>query len=176
MIRIRWPVGKYALPMTKKGCPQDRGWHEGGRLQETHKKWGEFVFGKPSARSTMSGEFKSESIKTYYCVKDSNRMDTAPWPKGNYCIAQKGGECPLGFVSGHVTWNDRNWKRHGKTWGTLPDGIYRGSKNNKGTTIYYCCHSDGHYGTPMLLPTNKPFYISLSVWSKVSTGFWNESY
>ena len=38
--------------------------------------------------------------------------------------------------------------------GTVPDGVY-----DRNTKIYYCCRDDGHFTTPIVLPTEVPFYL-----------------
>lgn len=78
------------------------------------------------------------------------------WPKGQYCIYQKGSSCPAGMISGSLLWDDENGVNGSKNFrnGTLPKGVY-----NHDTKIFFCCQISGSYNVPIELPTDKPFYL-----------------
>ncbi|CAG2214856.1 unnamed protein product [Mytilus edulis] len=144
---VSWPRGRYSLPKSKSGCPV--GWAEGCIYQDNedihnvndvrynHHFYG--IFGK--------------NTKLCYCTK-TKYGGLASWPRGNYCIARKGGSCPSGFRTGSIYWDDEDHNNANSKNGILPDGTY-----NRNTRIYYCCRSDGPSYKSIVLPTSKPFYL-----------------
>ena len=148
-----WPGGSYALPMTTSGCPN--GWSAGWRYHDDENH-----HNSNAERNGIRKRMKIEvgrNLKVFYCVKKSNPLSLSssglPWPSGSYCIAKKE-DCPENFQEGVIRWDDEDHKNHNKVWGTLPDGKY-----GRNTDIEFCCRNDGQYTQPMVLPTDKPFYL-----------------
>ncbi|XP_078571562.1 uncharacterized protein LOC144859147 [Branchiostoma floridae x Branchiostoma japonicum] len=86
-------------------------------------------------------------------MKTKNEEGDGDWPSGNYCIFKKG-NCPGGFQSGWLFWDDEDDDNKNSVGGELPDGNY-----DRDTMIRYCCRSDGNVDTPIVLPNRKPFYL-----------------
>lgn len=61
------------------------------------------------------------------------------------------------MTEGFIEWHDEQTNNHNKLKGylNLPDGLYFGPS----TRILYCCHTKGKWFQPILLPTEKPFYL-----------------
>ena len=77
------------------------------------------------------------------------------WPRGSYCIAKKGLDCPDHFSEGFIKWDDKDFKNKNRHKGVLPEGEY-----DKNTLMYFCCRSDnGSPRNPMLMPANVPFVL-----------------
>ena len=59
--------------------------------------------------------------------------------------------------TGFVRWDDSdgvNKKNSNDKNGTLPDGVY-----NVNTKIEFCCRTDGNKNDPIVLPSEKPFFL-----------------
>lgn len=75
---------------------------------------------------------------------------------GTYCIYQKTNNCPFGFKSGSITWDDEKDNNKNKENGTLPKvDLHIHSQ----TKIYFCCRNDGYKTIPINLPAGSPFYL-----------------
>ncbi|KAL9950254.1 hypothetical protein ACROYT_G042729 [Oculina patagonica] len=135
--------------MLKKEFTQ---WQEGWRSQDTN---GYYSNNKKSAEFHLDGRVDSSEVKRSFCIKssttgDHNRTD---WPPGQYCIYQFV-QCPTGFTSGYVYWDDDDYLNANDASGTLPNGEYGGD-----TKIYFCCKTDGDKTDPIILPSNSPFFL-----------------
>lgn len=153
-----WPSGQYGLPMPKSKCPGANGfsWMRGNIYQDLEDG---------GNRTTISPQshlhaFVSNDVMQFFCMKTDTTTDNnrKPWPKGQYCIYQKGLSCPTGLLSGSVLWDDENGpvgRKNGNSQsGTIPEGVY-----NMDTKIFFCCSTSGDYTNPIELPTGKPFYL-----------------
>jgi len=150
-----WPDGTYSLPKPRNGCPahgqQFHQWYEGWRYQDTEDFRNRNRF---SRGHHLEGSF-GRNIKTWWCSKNVTSGDYGVWwPKGSYCIGRKNGTCPHGFSEGYIKWDDEDIRNRNSRGGILPDGIY-----NRNTIIYYCCRNDAHPTNPIILPTDRPFYL-----------------
>ena len=57
--------------------------------------------------------------------------------------------------TGSVFWDDSDGvKNSNDKNGTLPDGAY-----NMNTKIQFCCRTDGNKNDPIVLPSEKPFFL-----------------
>ena len=63
-------------------------------------------------------------------------------------------QCPAGFTSGYVYWDDDDYLNNNGDGGTLPNGEY-----DHNTKIYFCCKTDGDKDDPILLPSKSPFFL-----------------
>ena len=64
------------------------------------------------------------------------------------------GQCPTGFTSGYVYWDDDDNLNKNGDGGRLPKGEY-----DDNTKIYFCCKTNGDKDDPILLPSKSPFYL-----------------
>ncbi|XP_053374836.1 uncharacterized protein LOC128547130 [Mercenaria mercenaria] len=154
-VPISWPVGTYGFMQGTHGCPGGKTiWSSGWRKYDTEDLRSKNSF-SANIGSYLKGEFHSSDIKTYFCMKSSERTSQYDmiWQSGAYCIL-KHGSCPQGFSTGYVFWDDEDLNNGNAKGGTLPDGTY-----DKNTRIYYCCRNDGSPQTPLLLPTQRPFVL-----------------
>ena len=95
------------------------------------------------------------NYKTYYCTKTSSgSTSSSAWPRGSYCIARYGGNCPSGFSSGYKRWDDEDSSNRNSQQDPIPDGSY-----GSNTLIQYCCRRDGSVSVGMVLPTAQPFVL-----------------
>lgn len=139
---------------TPRGCPGGGTyWLKGWRKQDTEDS-------SPSNRYSaninhyLKGAF-DKNVVTEFCIKDawsSSKYDRH-WPKGTYCIL-KHKNCPAGFNSGFIYWDDEDHNNENSHGGTLPDGEF-----GRNTKIYYCCRSDAYTNTQIVLPTAVPFVL-----------------
>lgn len=103
---LNWPDGKYGLPMADKGCPEADGfnWVEGSRLQETES--GSHASDPVHLAGIKSTE--SDTVLQKFCIKKYPSADsdgTNEFMPGSYCVYKKG-DCPAGFRSGEIYWDD----------------------------------------------------------------------
>ena len=100
--------------------------------------------------------------RTVFCIKDNItaavERNRPRWPAGEYCIYQKGSDCPDGLQSGWMFWDDEdgaggtNKNAHA---GILPKGVF-----NNNTKIFFCCKNTVNgYKEPIDLPFASPFYL-----------------
>ena len=91
-----------------------------------------------------------------FCLKESNNRNNLDykWPKGKYCILRYRGNCPSGFQSGFIYWDDENHRNRNSHTEPMPYGNYYHN-----TRIYFCCRNDGSTTTPIILPANRPFIL-----------------
>ena len=144
--------------MSKSNCPGANGfsWLRGNIYQDLEDG------GNRTTTSPQSHlqAFVSNDVMQFFCMKTDMTSDTnrKPWPKGQYCIYQKGSSCPAGLLSGSVLWDDENGpvdeKNRNSHSGAIPEGVY-----NMDTKIFFCCSTSGNYTNPIELPTGKPFYL-----------------
>ncbi|XP_030844468.1 uncharacterized protein LOC105438006 [Strongylocentrotus purpuratus] len=99
-----------------------------------------------------------------FCMKTQSSSAEDTWPAGSYCIYKKG-DCPSGFVSGSIRWDDENSRNGNRAGGTLPDGTY-----DHNTVIFFCCRSDGVTSQAISLPRGDFFYVALTL-RQLSAGF-----
>ncbi|XP_078338770.1 uncharacterized protein LOC111101591 isoform X2 [Crassostrea virginica] len=150
---VTWPSGTYGLYMPVSGCPTDPARFQTGYVtQDTEDRSNSNQW---TAGIHMQGPMSHGAITTRFCVRqtpETNDYNRA-WPRGNYCIAKKG-NCPSGFASGYLHWDDEDVGNDNHHGGVLPDGTF-----SSNTDIHYCCRQDGHPNTEILLPIDKPFYL-----------------
>ena len=96
------------------------------------------------------------SISTHFRVKTEQiTEEQLNWPRGSYCIGQKGMTCPDGFHEGSIKWDDKDVNNKNRHEGVLPDGEY-----DSNTVMNFCCRSDnGSPTNPIQLPTAEPFVL-----------------
>ena len=150
-VKIQWPDSQFSLPEPASGCPQ--GWSTGWRYQDTEDKRNKNSFSPTNINSYMKVKV-DKNIKSYFCTKTKQTHRGFVWPKGTYCIARYGGECPNDFTPGFRRWDDEDKRNGNRKLGTLPDGKY-----DRNTEIRFCCRSDGHASNPAHLPTQHPFIL-----------------
>merc|ERR1711976_184078 len=146
-----FPKGTYALPKANNICPK-YGFKTWFYYQDTEdyyngNRW-------PSDMG-MSGIFKSDVFRLNVCTHpNANKGQSYDWPAGNYCI-MKMGECPTGFDSGSITWDDENdFNANGRKNAGAPDGVFADD-----TTVEYCCREDGSAARGIKLPISRAFYL-----------------
>ncbi|XP_022794884.1 uncharacterized protein LOC111333551 [Stylophora pistillata] len=158
---VKWPSGKYGLPMAKSGCPKSDGfsWKTGYIYQDLEDDKS-LTANSPSFHLNAS-VLSLGDVSQSFCFK-TNRTDSVDnsrfsWPYGQYCIYKKGSSCPGSLKEGRVLWDDENGQNginlNFKT-GTVPAGTY-----NADTEIKFCCQDVGSYSEPIELPIDKPFYL-----------------
>eukprot|EP00057_Strongylocentrotus_purpuratus_P009111 XP_011663585.1 PREDICTED: uncharacterized protein LOC105438006 [Strongylocentrotus purpuratus] len=135
------PVGTYGLPKPNSGCPT--GWSEGYRYHDTEEGYPGNAWSDPL---DLDGTWDQASMEYKFCMKTQSSSAEDTWPAGSYCIYKKG-DCPSGFVSGSITWDDENSRNGNRAGGTLPDGTY-----DHKTVIFFCCRSDGVTSQAISLP------------------------
>ncbi|XP_055351338.1 uncharacterized protein LOC129597712 [Paramacrobiotus metropolitanus] len=151
-MKLTWPRGNYALFMANTGCPEGY-WADGSRYHDTVDR---FPNNQWSAQfdTLTSSSFWSNNLNLQFCTKlidfDENSLD---WPQGAYCFFKKG-ECPAGFDLGSYYVDDEFFFNRNSYSGTLPDGEYY-----RKTKYFFCCRDDGALNKPMILPTQKPFFL-----------------
>lgn len=157
---VLWPLGQYGLPMPKSNCPTANGfvWKRGNIYQDLEDSSNQTRISPQSHLQAIIQN--STNVIRYFCMKIDNSTShdakRKKWPKGQYCIYQKGSSCPAGMISGSLLWDDENGVNGSKNFrnGTLPKGVY-----NHDTKIFFCCQISGSYNVSIELPTDKPFYL-----------------
>ena len=151
-VTVQWPDGTYSLPKPARECPGS-GWSTGSRHQDNEDS--------NNANSYTPSNFKNymkidlgRNIKTYYCTKTFGGNSGFVWPKGNYCIARRGGNCPSGFKTGSIYWDDEDDGNANSFEAPLPDGTY-----NTNTLVEFCCRNDESAVKEIILPPTKPFIL-----------------
>lgn len=144
--------------MPKSGCPGGNGFHwQTGYIYQDLEDFGSDTTVSPN--SQLKGRVSAGDVKQYFCIKDNStetvERNRPRWPAGEYCIYQKGHDCPDGLLSGWVYWDDEDGRNKNAHRGVLPEGVF-----NQNTKIYFCCRStkDG-YKEPIELPFASPFYL-----------------
>ncbi|KAK3597977.1 hypothetical protein CHS0354_042329 [Potamilus streckersoni] len=155
-IPVTWPAGSYGLLKPKTGCPLEQNfhWYEGWRHQDSEDMT---IYGnKFSDPLNMYGQHDSGSVTQWFCIKGQRTVSDfdIDWPQGDYCI-MKYGTCPVGFSEGYIKWDDDDPFNDDAKEGVLPDGMY----DNGNTLIEYCCRNDGLPTEPIVLPSDRPFYL-----------------
>ena len=90
---------------------------------------------------------------TEYCTFTTS-SGCGVWPRGSYCILKYGNRCPFGFQEGNIYWDDEDSNNANFRAGAVPAGNY-----GRDTRIFYCCRSDGDINVPIVLPTERPFFL-----------------
>ncbi len=135
---------------SSSGCPS--GWSPGSIYQDNEDNGNANSY-SPSYITSYLTFGTGPNFRTYYCTKTfSNGVGS--WPKGRYCIARFGGNCPSGFHSGFRYWDDEDNNNGNARQGTYPDGIY-----GRDTRTYYCCRNDGNVHSEIALPSTMPFVL-----------------
>merc|ERR1711962_207007 len=151
-----WPEGMYGLPRTTsesyEGCPGG-GWYTGSRRQDGEGD-GISDFSSPNH---LFGYHGTADVEQGFCLKGN--PEGAEWPHGNYCVYKYDGEdCPSGFTTGSITWDDEDYDNVDENHGMLPDGSFP-IGDYSDTTYNYCCRNDGSPDHEITLPTTRPFYL-----------------
>ena len=152
---IVWPRGTYSL-IQVADQPCTAGWLTGCRYEDTEdhdaaNTWTDNI------ESYIQGEFYKSNIEMCYCTKAQDDSSIFRWPKGSYCIAQKGGTCPdPAFSQGYIYWDDED--DHNKNSVDKADGLPDGGYD-KNTRIDYCCRNDGSSSNTIVLPSEKDFML-----------------
>lgn len=152
-IPVTWPMGTYSLPKPKNGCPAgDFTWYEGWRMQDTETQSPDNAW---SINNHFAGKLEVGAFQLEYCTKGEKSPTDFDrhWPNGDYCIF-KYGDCPADFAEGYVKWDDEDSVNRNDWQGLLPDGVY-----DEDTLQRFCCRSDGLPTEPIILPTDRPFYL-----------------
>ena len=148
-----WLSGTFALPAPAPECP--KGFHSGSITQDTYN-----LFNDNSASYGIDQRLEVSvlqgSITTHFCVKiEQITEEQLNWPRGSYCIGQKGMKCPDGFHNGSIKWDDKDINNKNENVQVLPEGKY-----DSNTVINFCCRSDnGSPSNPIQLPTGEPFVL-----------------
>ena len=114
------------------------------------------VSNRSTVQHNLWSSLNNES-SLHFCMKlnsapycNDNSSNSSEWPAGCYCILKKG-DCPENFRSGIIHWNESTI-----TNGSLPDGTGNASIF---TNIEFCCRCDGSSADPIVLPTDRDFYL-----------------
>lgn len=148
--------------MANTGCPKSRNfeWQTGYRFQDLEDST---KLTKRTKNFHLAAHIVSGDVDQMFCIKDTVAPDNELplWPKGRYCIYQRGIQCPAtdgSFEAGFVLWDDENGSGSGKNLnrkcGTLPAGQF-----DNDTLIKFCCQVNGSQDNPINLPTDDPFYL-----------------
>ena len=150
----------YGLPMPKSGCPGANGfqWQTGYIYQDLED---EDSVTSVSPNSQLKGRVSGD-VEMYFCIKDNIsatvERNRSRWPAGEYCIYQKGSDCPDGLQSGFILWDDENGAggiNKNAHAGVLPRGVF-----DNDTKIFFCCKTTNNgYKEPIDLPFASPFYL-----------------
>ncbi|XP_786957.3 uncharacterized protein LOC581886 [Strongylocentrotus purpuratus] len=146
--QIAWPVGTYGLPKPNSGCPT--GWSEGYRYHDTEddnpgNQWSDPL--------DLDGTWGQANMEYNFCMKTQSSLDGEAWPAGSYCIYKKG-DCPSGFQSGSIRWDDEDSANINREGGTKPDGTY-----DHNTIIFFCCRNDDVTSQAISLPRADRFML-----------------
>ncbi|XP_070568158.1 uncharacterized protein [Ptychodera flava] len=151
---ITWPSGTYGLPKPNYGCPFSSGfsWYSGWRKHDTEDIGASNAWSNPY---DLMGPYTRTDMHQNFCMKTTTQGTSYDWKwtSGEYCIFKKG-NCPSGFSSGWIYWDDEDAFNANDKGGTLPDGTY-----DSNTLIYYCCRQDGPANKLMYFPTDWPFVL-----------------
>ncbi|XP_071798842.1 uncharacterized protein [Asterias amurensis] len=152
---IAWPKGTYALPKPVSLCPYNHyNWKTGFRYHDTQDTLPNNQWSDPLH---LLGPYYHNNMQQNFCVKTDYQTSALDpeWEKGNYCIMKKGEHCPnKGFNEGWIKWDDQNLFNKNKHGGVMPEGVY-----DRNTKIYFCCREDGDVTTPIVLPSEEPFFL-----------------
>lgn len=153
---FRWPAGAYGIPKPTSGCPEDDGfqWQEGWRSQDTN---GVNSNNSRSPEYHLDGKVDNTKVQRSFCIKNdtTNDRNRPSWPPGKYCIYKKNQQCPFEMKKGFVYWDDLDGEKNSNDKdGTLPNGTY-----DCNTRIEFCCRTDGNKDNPILLPSERPFFL-----------------
>ena len=146
--------------MPKSGCPGANGfqWQTGYIYQDLED---EDSVTSVSPNSQLKGRVSGD-VEMYFCIKDNIsatvERNRSRWPAGEYCIYQKGSDCPDGPQSGFILWDDENGAggiNKNAHAGVLPRGVF-----DNDTKIFFCCKTTNNgYKEPIDLPFASPFYL-----------------
>lgn len=153
-----WPGGSYGLPAPASGCPVSSNvpWSLSFRRHHTESSDINHDQVSPNNHLLQPVIEKNNSqnfVYQHFCMK-TNSTTSSLWPRGTYCI-NRYKDCPLGFSSGLIEWDEED-SVSGSLWGgDLPTGNYYLT----GSDIYYCCRDDSSPSSPVYFPRAKPFYL-----------------
>lgn len=154
---LRWPASTYGLPETDVGCPDSSSvnWVHGHTLQRTSQ-----YFRSDNVASSGNhfkvGSVSAAQVKQYFCMKEDTKGDVKSsfnWEMGSYCIYKGKDECPEYMREGSLLYHD--YEGGNLKFGSVPAGSYADAS----TTLRYCCRNDGSPTSPILLPSDKPFFL-----------------
>ncbi|GFS24141.1 MACPF domain-containing protein 2 [Elysia marginata] len=155
--KIAWPSGQYALLQPDTGCPMHLNFYAGHTgyftLHAESTTRNGMTKANPNSHLvkpvvTTSGNDVFVNLK--FCVS-SSATTGFPWPKGDYCIHSMTGDCPAGFSRGTINVDTENSANKDAMGGNHPASAPYSLK--------FCCTNTGVYSTPMVLPTESPFYL-----------------
>ncbi|KAK6185631.1 hypothetical protein SNE40_007823 [Patella caerulea] len=153
----KWPSGHYTLIAPHTGCPDGR-FDEGSLTHWSDgRNWHKYTWSEPKGRRLhLKGAHTWKRHTYYFCTSKNYSPLGGEWPRGSYCILRKGGECPIGFKSGFIQFDNeiRSRRMSNSNHGELPDGEY-----GKDTLIQFCCRDDGLESQPIELPNDKPMIL-----------------
>ncbi|XP_063965620.1 uncharacterized protein LOC129275953 isoform X2 [Lytechinus pictus] len=155
-LELTWPDGKYALPeaatLSGDTCPNTEHltWDFGMLYQVTTNS------GNTCSRGNHLTNYCTKDFRTYYCTKNTAKAAPSSWPwmPGVYCVFKVGQTCPNGFNVGSIRWNDVK-RGIDPFYTAMPTGTYEEGP----TEINYCCREDGSASIPIILPTQKSFFL-----------------
>ena len=153
----------YTLLKSETGCPTTScgpNWIDNNTLQFTTSESSNSVLGNALH---FAGDFSKNHIELQFCDKQCDHCsDSADcqghthWPQGQYCIFPQNFVCPLGFYNSLLRMDVALGSYH--TVGQLPVKISKTQATAR-IVIYFCCRSDGDAKEPIILPTDKSFYL-----------------
>ncbi|KAK3760611.1 hypothetical protein RRG08_058609 [Elysia crispata] len=154
---IPWPSGRYALLQPATGCPLDLRFYAGntgyftmhGESSQGHSK----TFANPEthlAKPVVNTSGSDIFVTLRFCTSNTI-ANSIPWPKGEYCIHSVDNSCPTGFSRGSIAVDTEDTNNKDAKGGNHP--YYAPSD------LRFCCIKSGAYSSPMVLPTETPFYL-----------------
>lgn len=146
---LQWPAGDYAFMASTEGCPAGTAVFTTGTWQHTGNGYNTF-----SPEVNLGGSYTALAFQHNFCVKSaSSDVAQAPaWDLGRYCILRAGGQCPAGFKTGWVQYDDA---ATGSGTGSLPDGVFGAD-----TRLEFCCRDDGFRELPLqTIPNTQPLIL-----------------
>ncbi|XP_041464192.1 uncharacterized protein LOC121415136 [Lytechinus variegatus] len=153
-IPLTWPEGTYALQKPRTGCPnKEFKWNEGFRFHDTENSDSKNSWSDPLS---IAGHWGKSSIRQEFCVKTVTTVNPRAqwtWQPGSYCI-YKYGDCPKGFESGWIYWDDEDSDNGNTYGGVMPSGEYGAN-----TKLFFCCRNDGVTTNKINLPLDNKFYL-----------------
>lgn len=149
---VPWPSGQYSLIQGTGGCPPKlsagfirHDTENGNNENHVDEELYEYLW-MPQSRNFAS---------VHYCTKTDpgNSTTDGLWPPGKYCIGRHGGQCPSGFNTGSILWDDEDDNNMNIKRPPIPDT----SSDYHNIRVYYCCRNDGDANTAITLPSYSPF-------------------
>lgn len=146
-VNISWPLGTYSL-LAGMECPP--GFEYGFIGQDTEDSSNHNAISPSGGPENLRFDLNTDGIVTHYCTKTATGSvaNGEVWPPGDYCIAQYGSNCPTGFHSSSILWDDENTRNRNSKFSTVP----KTDTTSGNTRVYYCCRADGDANTEIILP------------------------